>query len=67
MKWDTLSRYYDRTNTEDNVYFMITNKINDECKDSNKLLKSRKYVYRDNKYTVYILNKGVVLDYLIKK
>ncbi len=27
MKWDTLSRYYDRTNTEDNVYFMITNKI----------------------------------------
>ncbi len=67
MKWDTLHKYYDRTNTDDNIYFMITNRINDECKDSNKLLKSKKYVYRDSRYTVYILNKGVVLDYLNRK
>ena len=28
MKWDTLAKYYERTNIQDNIYFMITNKIN---------------------------------------
>ncbi len=64
MKWDTLAKYYERTNIQDNIYFMITNKINDECQQSNKLLKDNKYDYRDNKYTLYIIQKEAVLDYL---
>ncbi len=64
MKWDTLAKYYERTNIQDNIYFMITNKINDECQQSNKLLKDKKYDYRDNKYTLYIIQKEAVLDYL---
>lgn len=64
MKWDTLTKYYERTNIQDNIYFMISNKINDECQKSNKLLKDKKYDYRDNKYTLYIIQKEAVLDYL---
>lgn len=64
MKWDTLVKYFDNTDLHQQVYFILTNKVNDYCKDKNTLLKEHNHQYKDKNYTVYILEKGEILKNL---
>lgn len=64
MKWDTLVKYFDNTDLHQQVYFILTNKVNDYCKDKNTLLKEHNHKYKDKNYTVYILEKGELLKNL---
>ena len=63
-KFDTLVRYFNDTDLKKKAYLLVSNKVNDICKEKNMLLKENEHKYRDKNYTVYILEKGELLKNL---